>query len=475
MNDLPTGWQWSTLGEISEKPQYGWTTKAVREGGSIKLLRTTDITTGDLGWKGVPFCKEVPDNLEKYLVKPGDLLISRAGSVGFSYLVSHTEPAVFASYLIRFRIKEGVSKRYVAYFLKSPAYWKAIGASKAGIAIPNVNAKKLAQVRIPIAPREQQEETVAEIEKQFSRLDEAVANLKRVKANLKRYKAAVLKAAVEGKLTEEWRKAHPGIEPASKLLDRILAERRARWEEAELAKMEAKGKAPKNDKWKAKYKEPTGPDSADLPELPEGWVWASLGQLTWDSSYGTSVKCSYENDGPPVLRIPNVDKAKIDLTDIKCAPNDLVVDGKDALAPGDMLVIRTNGSKPLIGRAAIVTEKFPQPITYASYLIRFRILSDDTLSAWVLSYWQSLRSRRWIESKAATSAGQHNISMTVLASSPIPLPPSSEQCRIVTEVERSLSLIDETEAQVQTNLQRAERLRQSILNEAYFGEMQRTQ
>ena len=87
--------------------------------------------------------------------------------------------------------------------------------------------------RIPLAPPDQQKRIVAEIEKQFSRLDEAVANLKRVKANLKRYKAAVLKAAVEGKLTEEWRKAHPDVEPASELLKRILAERRAKWSEKE--------------------------------------------------------------------------------------------------------------------------------------------------------------------------------------------------------------------------------------------------
>ena len=107
---------------------------------------------------------------------------------------------------------------------------------------------------IPVAPPDQQDRIVAEIEKQFSRLDEAVASLKRVKANLKRYKAAVLKAAVEGKLTEEWRKQNPDVEPASKLLERILAERRTKWEEAELAKMKAKGKEPKNDKWKEKYK-----------------------------------------------------------------------------------------------------------------------------------------------------------------------------------------------------------------------------
>ncbi len=83
-------------------------------------------------------------------------------------------------------------------------------------------------VAVPVAPVNQQRAIVAEIEKQFSRLDEAVANLKRVKANLKRYKAAVLKAAVEGKLTEDWRKQHPNVEPASKLLERILAERRAK-------------------------------------------------------------------------------------------------------------------------------------------------------------------------------------------------------------------------------------------------------
>ena len=82
---------------------------------------------------------------------------------------------------------------------------------------------------MPIAPLDEQRTIVAEIEKQFSRLDEAVANLKRVKPNLKRYKASVLKAAVEGKLTEDWRKQNSNIEPANKLVERILAERRSKW------------------------------------------------------------------------------------------------------------------------------------------------------------------------------------------------------------------------------------------------------
>ena len=198
--DLPEGWTFSTLGAISTKPQYGWTTKANPESGKVKLLRTTDITSGQIDWSTVPYCTKEPEDLKKYLLKPGDIVISRAGSVGVSYLLTDADNAVFASYLIRFRPNEPLNKKYVYYYLKSPDYWKAIGKSTLGIAVPNVNATKLSKVKIPIAPVEEQKRIVAEIEKQFSRLDEAVDNLKRVKANLKRYKASVLKAAVEGTL-----------------------------------------------------------------------------------------------------------------------------------------------------------------------------------------------------------------------------------------------------------------------------------
>ena len=115
--------------------------------------------------------------------------------------------------------------------------------------------------RNPGCPAHQQQRIVAEIEKQFSRLDEAVASLKRGKANLKRYKASVLKAAVEGKLTEDWRKRHPDVEPASNFLERILLERRAKWS------------------GRGKYKEPETPDATGLPSLPKGWTWATVDQV----------------------------------------------------------------------------------------------------------------------------------------------------------------------------------------------------
>ena len=135
-----------------------------------------------------------------------------------------------------------------------------------------------------LPPLPEQHRIVEAIETQFTRLDAAVAALERVKANLKRYRASVLKAACEGRLVpteaDLARAEGRDYEPADVLLKRILVERRAKWEADELAKMIAKGKPPKDDRWKAKYKEPQPPDTTELPDLPEGWRWASIEQVS---------------------------------------------------------------------------------------------------------------------------------------------------------------------------------------------------
>ena len=204
-------WKVKRLEELSSAIQYGYTAKATTERIGPKLLRITDIQNDAVDWDVVPFCEISAKEIEKYRLAKNDLLFARTGAtVGKSYLISGAIPeSVFASYLIRVRLLEEVYPKYVAYFFRSGDYWRQITENQAGIGQPNVNGTKLAQIKIPVAPLNQQKNIVAEIEKQFSRLDEAVANLRRVKANLKRYKAAVLKAAVEGRLTEDWRKQHP--------------------------------------------------------------------------------------------------------------------------------------------------------------------------------------------------------------------------------------------------------------------------
>lgn len=456
---LPPTWSWSTIRQACLKVQDGthFSPKNQRAHGDYRYITAKNVKPSGLDLNDVSYLTE-PDHRAIYKrcdPKKGDVLLVKDGvNTGDAALNTLNEEFSLLSSVCLLRPKfELLSSPFLRYFLLSPVGYRLLTGQMTGTAIKRIVLRRIKDSPVPIAPLSEQKRIVAEIEKQFSRIDEAVVNLKRVKANLKRYKATVLKAAVEGKLTEDWRKRHPDVEPASKLLERILAGRRAKWN------------------GKRKYKEPCAPNTTILSTLPKGWTWVSLEQLSWDSSYGTSVKCSYDNSGPTVLRIPNIESGKLDFGELKFAPQSYKIEQDEELSIGDVLIIRTNGSRSLIGRCAVVRLPLPSPSTYASYLIRFRLLQQSEVIAWVSTVWDAHFFRQWIERRAATSAGQHNISMTVLATLPIPLPPVAEQEQIVAEVERRLSVIEELEAIVKANLTRADRLRQSILKRAFAGEL----
>jgi type I restriction enzyme S subunit len=323
---------------------------------------------------------------------------------------------------------------------------------------------------IPLPSSNEQRRIVEKIEELFSDLDAGVAALERAKANLKRYRAAVLKSAVDGSLTDEWRSSHPDFEPASKLLERILTERRRKWEADQLAKFKAAGKEPPKN-WRAKYVEPMPPDTANLPVLPDGWCWASVEQLVVRSEYGTSLKCDYSAHGVPVLRIPNIAASCIDLSDIKYAAQPVNLSEGDELLPGDMLMCRTNGSIRLIGKAAVVTGRLTVAHSFASYLLRFRFAQSCILPFWVHAYVSSIAGRKFIEGNAASSAGQHNISLSLVSRMPIPLPPTAEQNVLIDEINERLYQTDNADGGLAKSILRATRLRQSILKQAFEGQL----
>jgi type I restriction enzyme S subunit len=333
-----------------------------------------------------------------------------------------------------------------------------------GIAIPNVNATKLAKIKIPIAPENEQKRIVAEIEKQFSRLDEAVENLKRVKTNLKRYKASVLKAAVEGKLTEEWRKANPDVEPAGKLLERILAERRKKWEEAELAKMKAKGKEPENDKWKKKFKEPSQVDESLLPAIPYGWVWTSvdcLGEIVTGTTPSTKKKEYYGGDIPffkptELNQGYSVTSAAVYLTKVGAEkarlipPHSVMVTCIGATI-GKVGFSRVHGTTNQQLNSLIPDKKY----LYSKYLY-FACISPFFF-------------KNIIDNASSTTLPIINKSK--FAALPIMVPPFKEQIKIVDEIERCLSIIEKVYLAADVCKQRAGHLRQSILKKAFSGQL----
>ncbi len=342
-----------------------------------------------------------------------------------------------------------IDKGYLEYWIMSIAdYLENMGS---GTTVKGIRLETLRELPFPFAPLEQQKAIVQEIEKQFSRLDEAVAGLKRAKANLKRYKAAVLKAAVEGKLTEEWRKEHPDVEPASELLKRILAERKKKWEE------EHPGK---------KYKEPAAPDTSNLPDLPEGWVWATIEQVAIKVQYGSSAKTNEDQDGIPIIRMGNIFEGRLKLDDLKYLPKNHSEFPELLLKESDLLFNRTN-SPELVGKTAVYKD-MPKPCSFASYLIRVQF-DNSARSNFVSYYINSNAGRRWIKSVVSQQVGQANVNGSKLQALSVPFPPDAEQEKIAEEIENYCSVIDEIEKVIEINLKRVERLRQSILQKAFSG------
>ena len=335
----------------------------------------------------------------------------------------------------------------------------------------NVNATKLKKIILPIAPLPEQHRIVSKIEELSTKLDAGINELHKAQSQLKRYRQSVLKAAFEGKLTEAWRAEHQEeIEPASILLERILKERREKWETGQLEQMKAKGKIPKEDKWKAKYKEPIVPDMNELPELPEGWKWTKLGHVTDLITKGSSPRWqgfNYVDKGILFLRSQNVGWGGLNLSNIAYLPETFnKKERKSILETGDVLLNLVGAS---IGRAAIASDEL-EGANMNQAVALIRLVKDGLDNKFLMNYLISPDAQSTIHGKKVDVA-RANLSLTDVSEFAAPLPPLPEQQAIVTEVESRLSVADEVERIITVELKRAEQLRQSILKKAFSGEL----
>ncbi|MEX1024245.1 MAG: restriction endonuclease subunit S [Planctomycetota bacterium] len=374
---------------------------------------------------------------------------------------------------------DGISVRWLSHFINAPQFRLAIYGLQSGSTRKRISRKNLGTLELHLPPTNEQHRIAEAIESYFTRLDDAVATLERVQRNLKRYRASVLKAAVEGRLVpteaELARAEGRDYEPASVLLERILTERRRRWEESELAKMNAKGKPPKNDKWKAKYKEPAEPDAAEFAVLTSGWCWASIDQLAddqqsnalTDGPFGSHLKSAhYEPLGPRVIRLQNIGDGVFVDAHAHISQEHYKRLIKHAALPDDVVIASLGQELP---RACLVPEWLGEAVVKADCL-RFAVKRGLMLPHFAMHALNSPGARKHAED-LIHGVGRPRIGLTLLRSFPVPLPPLSEQARIVAEVERLQSVGDALLVANRGEESRLRRLRQAILKWAFEGKL----
>jgi type I restriction enzyme S subunit len=365
------------------------------------------------------------------------------------------------------------SKRLLAYAL--PGYLKLINDHTSAITVKHLSSQTVAQLPLPLPPRAEQDRLVSRIDQLFSRIDEGERALERAQALVEHYRQSLLRAAVTGELTREWRKKNKDrLEPGEALLARILKARADTRRDAELAKMTAKGTVPFDDTWIQRDEQATTVAPADLPELPHGWAWAAAEAVCESVHSGTTPEQpllqSTPANGVPFIKVYNLtfDGAldfSVDPTYVDAQHHGQKMKRSRTL-PGDVL---TNIVGPPLGKVSVVPSTHPEwNINQA--IVAFRPLSgirNDFLSI----YLQSETAKAWLRATTKTTTSQVNLAVTTCRRLPIPVPGLLEQQHICEVVDRALSYANTMLAAARDAAARSIGLRQSTLKAAFSGRL----
>lgn len=340
-------------------------------------------------------------------------------------------------------------------------------AASSGSAQGVISQKDLSGLELVIAPAAEQTRIVAKLEELLSDLDAGVAELKAAQKKLAQYRQSLLKAAVEGSLTAEWRAKHAPAETGAQLLARILTERRARWEAKQLAKFEEQGKTPPKD-WQKKYPEPVQPDVVDLPMLPDGWVWASVEQLGHVQLGRQRSPDKVGGANPtPYIRAANITEAGVDLTDV--LEMDFSEDERKSfnLHVGDVLLTEASGSAEHVGRPAIW--KHPAG-TYCFQNTVLRFTPHGISSEFSFNSFLAMQ-KLGVFRKLSGGVGINHLSAGKFSKLPMPLPPLAEQMALVELIEQGFAAVANQDRVIAVSLQQSTAQRQNILRAAFSGQL----
>ena len=430
MNNLPPNWSWVKLGDVCETTSGGTPSRKYSKyyEGNIPWIKSGELNFNTITASEEKITKEAIKSSSAKIFSKGTLLIAlygaTVGRLAFLGIDAATNQAIAAIFT-----PQNLSNKFLYWYLFS--YRENLLKQRIGGAQPNISQGTLKNIPIPLPPLPEQKKIVEKIEELFSGLDSGVASLKKAKEQLRLYRQSVLASAFNGRLDGGSQKSN--VKSQKEMLKAAEPE--------------------------VKYKN---------NGLPESWKWVKLGEVVDSIRYGTSKKCVYEKVGKPVLRIPNIINGYINDDDLKYSEFNKVEIKELSLDKNDILIIRSNGSLSLVGKTAIVSNKY-KGYLYAGYLIRIRLKADSYNSKFLNLLFSSTQLRNQIEFKAKSTSGVNNINAQEIQTLDIPLPPLTQQTQIVEEIESRFAGSEALEKAIDDSLTKAETLRQSILKRAFEG------
>ena len=432
---LPDGWAWVRLGNLSAAIQYGLSNSAEPQG-THRLLRITDIQDGKVDWNAVPFT--TVNDPEAYLLKTGDIVFARTGAtVGKSFLITETPyPSVYASYLIRIRLLGSLSPEYIYQFFDSACYWSQITDKSVGVGQPNCNGTSLKELFIPLPPISEQLRIVPTAQALLAYVAKIDAEKKSLLSIIMATKSKILDLAIRGQLIPQ----DPNDEPASVLLERIRAEKE------ELIKQ---GKIKRDKKESVIFR---GEDNSyyekmadgklhclddQLPfELPDGWEWCNLSMIGTTNIGLTYRPTDIEPGGIMVLRSCNIVNDQVDLNDLVRVKT--TVRENQFAQKNDILICARNGSRSLVGKCALIPD-LGEPASFGAFMAIYRTEYFE----FIVHYLRSSFFRSVFDDSNSTAINQ--LTQDMLKRAIVPLPPLSEQRRIVEAIGAMLFELNQIE------------------------------
>ncbi|WP_441290243.1 restriction endonuclease subunit S [Sorangium sp. KYC3313] len=474
MSELPVGWAWATLQTLAEIK--GGVTKGQKRRQEERLqfvpyLRVANVQRGYIDLSEVAQIEATDREIAELRLQAGDVLFNEGGDrdkLGRGWVWEEQLPlCIHQNHVFRARILgDVVLPRFLSMYSNTFGQEYFVGEGKQTTNLASLSLTKLSALPVPIPPRFEQRRIVAKLEALTAKSRRAKEALDAIPALLERFRQSVLAAAFRGDLTADWREKNPDVEPAEELLRRIRAERRRRWEEAELAKMRAKGKVPGDDRWKEKYEEPTPVDASELPELPEGWCWASIGELAEVGTGTTPSRSvpSYYGGGIPWVTSGALNEWLVGSTD-ETVTETALRETSLTLYPPNTLLVAMYGEGKTRGKVSELTIEAATNQAIAAIVMR-----DSAGSA--KSYVKLALLKSYEDIRLISSGGvQPNLNLDKVRAIKVPLAPLREMQEIVKQVQSCIAryeAIKRHAVDVSSDLALLDR---AILAKAFRGEL----